>query len=144
MSSLGAEILAINAKGHPDIEANWLNKRMLVQVKTLLHRYAEHRYELSTADLRGIRPRSANEIGYLALLDCAPPAEWIFVEYDWLRHHLGRPIHTVTLRTDSDKQISSMCTAEFTRIVAEYNERLHDMPYGLLCRRAVAGPEGRR
>ena len=138
MANLGAGIVAINAQGHPDIEANWLNKRMLVQVKTLLHRYAEHRYELSEADLRGIRPESPKDAGYLALLDCAPPAEWIFVEHDRVKHHLHRPIHTVTLRADADRTISDMCTTEFTKTVEQYRERLHDMTYGLLCKRALA------
>lgn len=137
IAGLGARIEEINAHGHPDIRAAWHGKSWLIQVKSLLHRHPEHRYKPGIEDLQGITPQSSNQIGYLALLDCASPAEWIIVEENRLRAHLGRAIHTVTLRADSNKELSRLCTDEFNRVIASFGDRLLDMSYALLCERAV-------
>lgn len=137
-AGLGAGIEEINAQGHPDVRASWQGRTALIQVKTLLHRHPEHRYTLSPEDLRGITPQGVDQIGYLALLDCGAPAEWIVVEEGRLRFHLGRPIHTVTLRADSDKALSRLCTEEFNTAVASYEGRLADMTFALLSRRALS------
>jgi hypothetical protein len=138
IAGLGARIEEINAQGHPDIRAAWEGKTALIQVKSLLHRHPEHRYTLSSKDLRGIIPQSSGQIGYLALLDCGSPAEWIVVEEARLRPHLGSPIHTVTLRADSDKALSRLCTEEFNRVIMSFEGRLPDMTYALLCNRALS------
>lgn len=104
----------------------------------MLHRYPEHRFTLNAEDLRGITPQDAEQIGYLALLDCGTPAEWIVVEEGRLRFHLGNPIHTVTLRADSDRALSRLCTDEFNRVMASHEGRLADMSYALLCKRALS------
>ena len=80
LSDLGAGIEEINAQGHPDIRASWQGRPTLIQVKSLLHRHPENRYTLTSEDLRGITPQTGDQIGYLALLDCGAPAEWIVVE----------------------------------------------------------------
>ncbi len=137
LASLGARILEINAQGHPDIKAVWQEETLLIQVKSLHHLYPEHRYILSAEDLRGITPQAKGQIGYLALLDCASPAEWILVREDRVRAHLGRPIHTVTLRADSNRSLSLLCTQEFLRLIVSFKDRLPDMTYALLCKRAL-------
>ena len=137
MAVLGAEIEEINAQGHPDVRASWQGKTVLIQVKSLLHRSPEHRYTLSPEDLRGITPQARDQIGYLALLDCGRPAEWIVVEEGRLRFHQGNTIHTVTLRADSDKALSKLCTEEFNRIIASFEGRLADMTFALLCKRVL-------
>ena len=138
IAGLGAGIEEINAQGHPDVRASWQGKTALIQVKSLLHRNPEHRYTPSAEDLQGITPQAGDQIGYLALLDCGTPAEWILVEEGRLRFHLGKPIHTVTLRADSDKVLSRLCTEEFNQAIASFEGRLPDMTYGLLCKRALA------
>ena len=138
IAGLGAGIEEINAQGHPDVRASWQGKTALIQVKSLLHRHPEHRFTLSPDDLRGITPQGADQIGYLALLDCGTPAEWIVVEEGRLRFHLGSPIYTVTLRADSDKALSRLCTAEFNRVIASHEGRLPDMTYALLRKRALS------
>ncbi len=138
IAGLGAGIEEINAQGHPDIRASWQGKTALIQVKSLLHRHPGHRYTLSPEDLRGITPQARDQAGYLALLDCGTPAEWIVVEEGRLRFHLGNPIHTVTLRADSDKALSRLCTEEFHRVIASFEGRLADMTFALLCKRALS------
>ena len=138
IAGLGARIEKINAHGHPDIRAAWHGKTALVQVKSLHHRYPDHRYKPSTEDLQGVTPQSSDQIGYLALLDCASPVEWIIVDECQLRPHLERLIHTVTLRADSDKELSRLCTDEFNRLIASFGDRLLGMSYALLCERAMA------
>ena len=138
IAGLGAGIEEINAQGHPDVRASWQGKTALIQVKSLLHRNPEHRYTLSSEDLRGITPQGTDQIGYLALLDCGAPMEWIVVEGGRLRFHLGRPIHTVTLRADSDKALSRLCTEEFNRVIASFEGRLADMTFALLSKRAFS------
>lgn len=137
LASLGAQILEINAQGHPDIKAVWQGQTLLIQVKSLHHQFPEHRYTLSSEDLRGITPQAKGDVGYLALLDCASPAEWIFIQEDSVRGHLGRPIHTVTLRADSDRSLSLLCSQEFLRVIVAYKDRLPDMTYALLRKRAL-------
>lgn len=137
IAGLGAGIQEINAQGHPDIMASWEGKTALIQVKSLLHRLPDHRYTLTLEDLRGITPQTGDQIGYLALLDCGTPAEWIVVEEGRLRSHLGNPVHTVTLRADSDKTLSRLCTDEFNQVIASFEGRLADMTFALLCKRAL-------
>lgn len=142
IAGLDAVIEEVNAQGHPDIRASWQGKTALIQVKTLLHRHPEHRYTLSLEDLRGITPQTGDQIGYLALLDCGTPAEWIVVEEGRLRPHLNNPVHTVTLRADSDKALSRLCTEEFNLVIASFEGRLADMTFALLCQRALARSHG--
>lgn len=136
---LGATILEVNAQGHPDIKASWSGKTLLVQVKSLLHRRPDQKFDISQDDLRGITPRLKEYTGYLALLDCAPPLEWIVVEYDRIRRHLERPVHTVTLKADSDTELSRGCTIEFVRLLIAIQSRLPDLRYALMCERAMKG-----
>ena len=138
IAGVGAVIEEVNAHGHPDIRASWHGKTALIQVKSLLHRHPGHRYTLTKEDLRGITPETPNQVGYLALLDCGSPAEWIVVDEKRLRFHLGEPIHTVTLRADSDKELSRLCTDEFNRVIASFEGRLADMTFTLLCERAIS------
>jgi hypothetical protein len=138
IAGVGAVIEEVNAQGHPDIRASWQGKTALIQVKSLLHRHPEHRYTLTNEDLRGITPERPDQVGYLALLDCGSPAEWVVVDERRLRHHLGKPVHTVTLRADSDKALSRLCTDEFNRVIASFGGRLADMTFALLCQRAVS------
>jgi hypothetical protein len=142
IAGFGAGIEQINAQGHPDIRAVWQGKTALIQVKSLLHRHPEHRYTLTAEDLHGITPQAADEIGYLALLDCGAPVEWIVVEEPRIRFHLGNPIHAVTLRADSDKMLSRLCTEESNRVIASFEGRLADMTFALLCRRAIERSRG--
>jgi hypothetical protein len=137
LRSLGARVDEINAQGHPDIRAQWRGQILLFQVKTLLHRFAEHRYTLSTEDLRGITPTTNSETGFLALLDCGSPAEWILVTQSRVRAHLERPIHPATLRADSDKRLSRLCTEEFNKLILSVDDRLGDLTFSLLCQRAM-------
>lgn len=136
---LGAGVQEINAQGHPDIKASWRSNTLLVQVKSLLHRSPEHKFEITEDDLRGITPASRTYVGYLALLDCAAPMEWIVVDYDRIRRHLFRPVHTVTLKADSDTQFSRDCTREFVRLIVDSGDRLFDLRYALMCERAIKG-----
>jgi hypothetical protein len=138
IARLGAVIEEVNAQGHPDIRASWQGKTGLIQVKSLLHRLPDHRYTLTKEDLRGITPHASDQIGYLALLDCGSPAEWIVVEEARLRFHLGNPIHLVTLRADCDKALSCLCTEEFNQVIASFEGRLQDMTFALLSKRALA------
>jgi len=96
-------------------------------------------FEISEPDLAGITPPSKMYVGYLALLDCAAPIEWITVDYDKVRRHLRHPVHTVTLKADSNVSLSRDCTDEFAQLIVDKKDRLFDLRYTLLCERAIRG-----
>lgn len=135
---LGAKILEINAQGHPDIKAQLADRLLLIQVKSVLHGSRSSMFQLTEGDLRGIEPGQRSE-GYLALLDCAEPIEWILEPYNQLRRYLSRSAHITSLRAEQEEVFSRECTEEFVEMVLGLEKRLPNLTYRLLVDRALAG-----
>jgi hypothetical protein len=135
---LNGRVIEINAQGHPDIRA-WLGRReLLIQVKTFWHRYPTSVFELSTEDVGGIQATGERE-GILAVLDCAVPVRWNVVPADRAASLTGFAIPAATLRADSNRSLSEDCTAEFLGIVLNTGDKLRNLTYRLLRRRALRG-----
>jgi hypothetical protein len=135
---LGAEILEINARGHPDVRARLGDRELLVQVKTAAHRWAESMFEMLSDDFRGISERGRRE-GFLALLDCAEPVQWLLVSANRASQLIGQPVHISALKADCDAGLSEDCTLEFRTLLSVSAGRILKMTYPTLCRRALKG-----
>jgi hypothetical protein len=135
---LGWRILAINAKGHPDIHAQAADEEVLIQVKSNAHRSARSMLELSFDDVEGIRA-IGRRTGWFALLDCAVPVQWFVIDSQRARSLLGRPLHLATLKANCDPEISATCTRHFHEIISNSRVRLPTLSFHVLSRRALIG-----
>lgn len=134
----GWRILAINAKGHPDINAQAADEEVLIQVKSNAHRSASSVLELSDDDVEGIRGIGRRS-GWFALLDCAVPVQWIMISSQRAVSLLGRPLHLATLRANCDLDLSTTCSRHFHEIISKNILRLPALTYHLLSHRALSG-----
>jgi hypothetical protein len=124
----------VAATGHPDLVARTRGRTFRLQVKVTRQRS----FCLERADLDGIRPTSADDEGYIALLDMGPPLTWIWVPYLRATVLVGRPVPLAMLRSMEDQVLSSQCSEVFAELVLEYRDRLEALTYSLVRRRALA------
>lgn len=134
----GAKILEVNTQGHPDIRASIGDVDYLIQVKTSIHSSSATLFELTLDDLNGIRPTGRNQ-GLLAFLDSAQPVSWIIVRFERVKALLGRSVHVSSLRADSDQILSECYSDEFFEVLDGVGDRLINLTYPLLRRRAMEG-----
>src|SRR5262249_26068637 len=109
---------------------------ILVQVKTVTHSSASTLFELTQADLAGISKLGRRD-GFLAVLDCAEPAQWIIVSSQRAARLIGGPVHISTLAAVSNREVSADCTEEFKELVQSHAHELSNLSYGLLRNRAL-------
>ena len=133
----GWSILAINAKGHPDIRAQAPDDEVLIQVKSHSHRSADASVELSHDDVEGIRA-IGRRTGWFALLDCAIPVQWVLITGDRAVSLLGRPMHLATLQANCNLEMSESCNKHFYDIVLDNHVRLPTLSFQVLCHRALS------
>lgn len=131
-------ILAINAKGHPDIYAQAADEEVLVQVKSNAHHSAHSIVELSHDDVAGIRA-IGRRAGWFALLDCAMPAQWIMLSSQRATTLLGNAMHLATLKANCDAAMSEACSRDFRALISENWSRVPTLSFQILCRRALSG-----
>lgn len=136
---LGGRIIAIKAQGHPDIIVNFGSRTLLLQAKSIHGKIRRQKFVIAADDLEGIRSFNANEVGYLAVLDCALPPSWILVNYHKLLRQQLIPIHMITLKAMSDRQLSFECTEEFVKLVIRHQNHLRNLNFHILCSRAIKG-----
>jgi len=129
----GIEVVA--RTGHPDIIARVAGRLFWIQAKAT----AQSTFRLSADDLAGIRSRSGEEEGYLAVLDLGPPVAWIFVPHARAVRLVDRTVPLAMLRTMQDRQLSLECSSVFVELVLERPESIEAHTFGLMRRRALAG-----
>jgi hypothetical protein len=133
---IGCHIDQINTHGHPDIRATRGDREVIVQVKTVLHSSAGTVFDLSQSDFAGISKLGRRD-GFLAVLDCAEPAQWILISSDRAATLLTGPVRIATLVAVREREMSVDCTEEFEQIVRSYASDLRNLSYGLLRDRAL-------
>ena len=140
---LGGRIIDIKPQGHPDITASLGSQTLLLQVKSVQAKARRQRFALGADDLEGIRPPigylARDTIGYLAILDCAPPVSWLLVDYHRLRRQELHPVHMVTLHAMANKRLSLQCTEEFVELIGNHQSHLRNLDFHILCSRAMRG-----
>lgn len=120
---LGAVVLEINPKGHPDIKAQMGQELMLVQVKSAAHSGSWVQFSLSDSDFAGITS-NGRAVGYLAFLDCADPVSWHVVKSDIARQLVGRFVPVESIIAMRDEQLSFECTRVFAEMIISVKDRL--------------------
>lgn len=135
---LGTRILEVNAQGHPDIKAQIGDEIWLVQVKSVLHSSAGSGIVLSASDVEGVAAKERVR-GYLALLDCAEPVEFVVVPFSRISGYVGRPLQISSVRADRDILLSKECTEEFIDLLWTQRDRLCNLSFPILARRALNG-----
>ena len=135
---LGAKVLEINAKGHPDIKVMLGQELMLIQVKSAEHAGPWVQFNLSEADFAGITSND-RAAGYLAFLDCATPVSWHVVKSDVARQLVGRFVPVEGIVAMRDESLSIECSEVFAQILLSVKDRLNVLTFALLRHRALEG-----
>jgi hypothetical protein len=138
LARLGAVILEVNSKGHPDIKARMADHLFIVQVKSALHAGPWSSFQLTSGDLAGIAPSDGTK-GFLAFLDCADPVSWLLVDFYAAQQFLNRAMPIAAIQAAQELQMSENCSAEFVDIILSVRDRLNLLTFSLLVRRALAG-----
>ena len=136
---LGVEILEINAQGHPDVVGKIENKRIKYEVEALMGKTRKR--IIDGDDIEAIKPQSLNEKGYFGVLDCRLPPEWILVNYNRLKWRISESLSIVTLKSLSEKELSSKCTSQFYALILTNSERLSRLSFSILQERALKGED---
>ena len=137
LARMGAGIDAVARVGHPDVTARIGGRVLRIQVKAT----GQRSFILGAEDLDGIRPRSSQEDGYLAVLDLGPPVAWICVPYMRAKVLVGRSVPLAMLEAMDDARFSLQCTQTFVALVIEHQASIEAFTFSLVRRRALA--EGR-
>ncbi len=138
LAVMGGGIDAVERVGHPDILVRMGGKTLRIQSKAT----GQRRFTLSKEDLDGIRPRTGDEEGYLAILDRGPPVAWTCVRYAKAQSILNRNVPLAMLKTMDDAYFSSQCTAAFLDLVNANRSSLEAFTFALLSKRAIASGHG--
>ena len=134
LQQLGAPIIEVNNRGHPDIIVRLEGQLTRIEVEVASARDRFHVIKMDDAE--AVAPTKRNEQGYLAVLDIAEPVRWAPIEYSRIRSRLGRqPLATMHALADPD--LARECTEAFAEIVICEAERLPALTYRLLCKRVL-------
>lgn len=128
LAQIGFGIDSVNSVGHPDI-LGWIEGRVLrIQVKST----GQRSFTLSAEDLEGVRPRTGQERGYIALLDLGPPLAWVCVPYDRARILVGRTVPIAMLKAMDDATFSAQCTKPFVETILARRESIEAYTFALI------------
>jgi hypothetical protein len=114
---LGGRIKSIKNKGHPDITLYYQTRNWKIEVEVIGRDRNEH--EIKEEDLSATKGIQSNEMGYLAILDTHMPVRWYMLRTEDSKAGKYRLFE---LRTQSNKELSNVCTQELYKIVAEHKD----------------------
>lgn len=133
---LGARILEVNSKGHPDIVAEDQRGIMRIEVEADIHGFRAR--TLEEADFKAIAPRSPTDKGYFALALCGPYPRWLVMDYARLRRRAS-PASPAIFQALAESEPSARWTSEFIDLVVRHHQHLRIFSFGFLCRLALQG-----
>ena len=134
LAQLGATIDDVARVGHPDVKAQIAGRSLRIQVKST----RSTSFVLDIEDLEGIRPRSPQEDGYLAVLDLAPPITWTCIRYVHARGLVGRTVPLAMIKSMADVSFSSQCTDRCVQLLVENRASIEAFTFSLLRKRALS------
>ena len=134
---LGAEIIELNAQGHPDIVATLDSHTVFVEVEA--SHSVSGRHVIKIEDIESIRPKLSGDSGYLAVLDAAVPVRWALLEYKRLRLHGPSALRLASMHAVAHQHFSQECTATFIAMVLENEQALANLSFHLLADRVRRG-----
>lgn len=134
---LGIKVLEIKPQGHPDVIGMKENKIIKFEVEAVLSKSRER--TVNKEDIEAIEPHNKNEKGYIAVLYCRFPPEWLLIDYNRLRRHVSERISITTMKCLRDKGFSNEITECFYKLILFNKSRLFTFTFHLLCSRALEG-----
>ena len=134
---LGNKIIEINAQGHPDIIVEMENQLIRLEVEAAIGK--GRRRIIKDEDLEAIKPRTKNEIGYFAVLDCGLPFRWLLIDYERLKWRNSELLFMITLYALLNEKISIKCTEEFSHMILSNAKQLPSLTFSILRNRALRG-----
>ena len=134
LKEIGAAVIDIRHKGHPDIIV--LLGGRLTRVEVEIASMGERYHVIKADDAEAIAPTESNEQGYLAVLDIAEPVRWAPIAYSLIRCRLGRqPL--ATLHALAHRELARACNDAFVEIIIANAGRLPALTFHLLCQRVL-------
>lgn len=135
--SLDVKILKIKSQGHPDIKGIKENKTIKFEVEVVL---GESRKRIiDKEDIEAIKPHNKDEKGYIAVLYCRYPPEWLLIDYNRLKRRVSERISIITMKCLSDKEFSKEFTGCFYKLILSNASRLFTFTFHLLRNKALEG-----
>lgn len=134
---LGIKISEIKPQGHPDIIGVKGNYILKFEVEAKLSDYGK--MLVDQEDLVAIRPVKKNERGYIAILYCKFPPEWLIIDYNRLRWRAFEEIPVIIIRSLSDKTFSGECTEYFYKLILSNGYRISKFTFHFLSYKALKG-----
>ena len=134
---IGGSVLDVKSPGHPDIRAMLAGQLYNIEVETATRKTLPR--QLEHGDLDVLQHRREGEYGYYCVLDCGPPIAWLCVDVATLGSRADGELRLALLRGYSNREISSDCTAEFSRLVTKEARNLHQLTYDLLRQEVLSG-----
>ena len=135
LKQIGASVLEVKNRGHPDIVA--LLAGRLTRVEVEIAPMGERCHVIKTDDVQAVAPRELNQQGYLAILDIVEPVRWAPIEYSRIRRRLGKqPL--ATLHALAEPKLAKSCNEAFESFIMANAERLPALTFRLLCRRVTS------
>lgn len=138
LKRIGASVLNVRNKGHPDILV--LLGGRLTRVEVEVAPMGKRHHVIKADDASAVAPTRRNEQGYLSVLDIADPVRWAPIEYSRFRHRFGRqPL--ATLHALAHMELASACNDAFVEIIVANEDRLPALTFRLLCQRVFRPDE---
>ena len=134
---LGMKILEINPQGHPDVIGMKENKIIKFEVEAMLGKSRER--IVNREDIEAIEPHNKNEKGYIAVLYCRFPLEWLLIDYNRLKRRVSEHISITTMKCLSDKEFSNEFTECFYKVILLNASRFFTFTFHLLRNKALEG-----
>lgn len=134
LRSVGASVVEVKNRGHPDIVV-WLRGR-LTRVEVEIAPIGERFHVIKADDVKAVTPVELGSQGYLAVLDIAEPVRWAPIEYSRLRHRQGRQPLAI-LHALADGRLARECNEAFADIVLANTEQLSALTFRLLRQRVL-------
>ena len=134
---LGMKILEIKPQGHPDIIGIKENKIIKFEVETIVGK--SRKRAVKKEDIEAIKPHDRNEKGYIAVLYCRFPPEWMLIDHNRLKRRVFEYISIITMKCLSDNEFSNKITECFYELILSNASRLFTFTFRLLCKKALEG-----
>ncbi len=134
LKQIGASVLEVRNRGHPDIIAR-LGGR-LTRVEVEIAPMSERHHVIKADDVRSVAPTKHGEQGYLAVLDIAEPVRWAPIEYSRIRTRRGRrPL--ATIHALAHRKLARECNEAFVEMIIANMEGMQALTFRLLRQRAL-------
>ena len=123
----GGEVLEINHPGHPDIRAVLGGLHYNIEVETTTRKTLPR--QLEQRDLDVLLVNREEDRGYYCVLDFGPPVSWLCVNLAALGKRANGSLRVSLLRSYSDRDFSTDCTLEFSKLVVAQGRALYWLSY---------------